>query len=106
MVPDVNIFVPKKLYLIVTERAWIPAPSTLLRTSFAGMTRSGNRQSINRIGITYKLRTIFLDLGVQIDYNKVFIISISRVSSLEGEVVYHSCVYEIDSQLTRLLVGR
>jgi hypothetical protein len=32
------------LYIILTGRAWIPA--------FAGMTRSGNRQSINRIGIT------------------------------------------------------
>jgi len=31
------------MYIMLTGRAWIPA--------FAGMTRSGNRQSINRIGI-------------------------------------------------------
>ena len=32
------------MYTILTGKAWIPA--------FAGMTRSGNRQSINRIGIS------------------------------------------------------
>ena len=38
---------PKELYITLTERAWIPA--------FAGMTESGNRQSINRIVIKNKL---------------------------------------------------
>jgi len=37
----------KKLYLIQNRKAWIPA--------FAGMTRSGNQQSINRIGISISL---------------------------------------------------
>jgi len=58
------------------------------------------------LGGISKLRTIFLDMGVKTDYNKVFIISIRSVSSLEVEAVYRSCMYEIDCQLTRLLVGR
>jgi len=51
----------KKLYIIQNRKAWIPAPSTLLRTGFAGMTESGNRQSINRIGI---ISVLFLFLSV------------------------------------------
>jgi len=47
--------IDEKIAFILIGRAWIPAPSTLLRTSFAGMTRSGNRQSINRIGIILDL---------------------------------------------------
>ncbi len=40
---QLQLKIAEKIAFILIERAWIPA--------FAGMTRSGNRQSINRIGI-------------------------------------------------------
>jgi len=53
--------IAEKIAFILTGRAWIPAS--------AGMTRSGNRQSINKIGIIRKARTRFTyELFLAIDY--------------------------------------